>query len=274
MSHNGGMARVLLVEDEATLLDILRQAFVIKRWEVDTATSADEALARFDQATPDVVLTDKNLPGGAIVAAQAGVELVRAIRKRDPAVGIVMMTAFGTLESARDTLNLGVDEYLEKPFANLFDVVDGIGALAARVAERRRAAATPRTGDARTADALTVVVAASAERRPFIARVFATSGHRLVWVEKPDDIKPSAQSERAAVVILDGGSYPEETTCLVAELKTRARSSSCVVISQHLSLGDVRRLIELEVRALIDEPIDSERCAEQLRAAVERARRR
>jgi two-component system response regulator RegA len=108
------MGRLLLVEDEAILLDILRQAFVLKHWEVDTATTADEALARFAQTTPDVVLTDKNLPGGAIDAAQAGVELVRAIRKRDPAVGIVMMTAFGTLESARDTLNLGVDEYLEK----------------------------------------------------------------------------------------------------------------------------------------------------------------
>lgn len=263
------MGRLLLVEDDANLRDILRQAFVLKGWEVDTATTADEALARFDQATPDVVLTDKNLPGAAIVAAQAGVELVRAIRKRDPAVGIVMMTAFGTLESARDTLNLGVDEYLEKPFANLFDVVDRIGVLAARVAERRRPTATTRASDA-----LTVVVAANAERRPFIARMFAKSGHRLVWVENPDDIKPSARSERAGLVILDGGSYPEETTCLVAELKTRARSSSCVVISQHLTLGDVRRLIELEVRALIDEPIDSERCAEQLRAAVERARRR
>jgi DNA-binding NarL/FixJ family response regulator len=95
-----------------------------------------------------------------------------------------------------------------------------------------------------------------------------------VHVDKPDDIKPSAMSERAAVVILDGGSYPEEMTCLVAELKARARSAGCVVISQHLTLGDVRRLIELEVRALIDEPIESERCAEQLRYAVDRIRRR
>ena len=263
------MGRLLLVEDEAILRDILRQAFILKGWQVDTATTVDEALAQLAQETPDVVLTDKNLPGGAIVAAQAGVELVRAIRKRDSAVGIVMMTAFGTLESARDTLNLGVDEYLEKPFANLFDVVDRVGALRARVAERRRDAATPRA-----ADGMTIVVAANAERRPFIVRLFAKSEHRLVCVEKPDDIKPSATSERAALVILDGGSYPEETTCLVAELKTRARSSSCVVISQHLTLGDVRRLIELEVRTLIDEPIDSERCAEQLRAAVDRARRR
>jgi DNA-binding NtrC family response regulator len=263
------MGRLLLVEDDATLLDILRQAFVLKGWDVDTAATADEALARFGQATPDVVLTDKNLPGGAIVAAQAGVELVRAIRRRDAAVGIVMMTAYGTLESARDTLNLGVDEYLEKPFGNLFDVVDRVGALAARVAERRRAATGARAGDA-----LTIVIAANAERRPAIARVFERSGHRLVLVEKPDDIKPSALSERAAMVILDGGSYPEETTCLVAELKARVRSAGCVVISQHLTLGDVRRLIELEVRALVDEPIDSERCAEQLRTAVERVRRR
>ena len=93
-------------------------------------------------------------------------------------------------------------------------------------------------------------------------------------MEKPDDIKPSATSERAALVILDGGSYPEETTCLVAELQDARPLVELRGDSQHLTLGDVRRLIELEVRALIDEPIDSDRCAEQLRAAVERARRR
>src|SRR5438477_12163216 len=118
------LRRLLLVEDDVTLLDVLRLAFTKRGWEVHVAKSADEALASFAQAAPDVVLTDKNLPGGAIVAAQAGVELVRAIRERDPAVAIVMMTAYGTAESARDTLNLGVDEYLEKPFGNLFDVVD------------------------------------------------------------------------------------------------------------------------------------------------------
>src|SRR5439155_15822257 len=93
---------------------------------------------------------------------------------------------------------------------------------------------------------------------------------RLRTVEKPEQIKPSAKSERAEVVILDGGSYPQEITCLVAELKTRARFATCVVLSQGLTLADLRRLIELEVRALIDQPIDSEAGAEQLRHALTR----
>jgi two-component system response regulator (stage 0 sporulation protein F) len=260
------MRHLLLVEDDATLLEVLRVAFKQHGWEVTVAQSLDEGLSRFSEASFDVVLTDKNLPGGAIVAAQAGVELVRQIRQRDREVGVVLMTAYGTAESARDTLNLGVDEYLEKPFHDLFDVLDRMGRLAERAAARRLSVAPAR-------GALTVVIAASAERQRPIAEALGTS-HRLLMVENPEAIKPSAQSERADVVILDGASYPEEITCLVVGIKTRARTASCVVLSQDLPLSDVKRLIDLEVKALIDAPIDTERFAAELRSAVDRVRAR
>src|SRR5712691_3502880 len=121
--------RLLIVEDDATLAEVLRQAFAQRAFEVTVCAGADSALAAFPQARPDVVLTDKNLPGGT-PALGSGVELVRELRKLDSAVGIIMMTAYGTLESARDTLNLGVDEYLEKPFDSIFEVVDHVRALA------------------------------------------------------------------------------------------------------------------------------------------------
>jgi DNA-binding response OmpR family regulator len=261
------MARLLLVEDDVTILDVLRLAFSRRGWEVHVATTADEALAMFAQAAPDVVLTDKNLPGGSIIAAQAGVELVRAIRERDRAVGIVLMTAYGTAESARDTLNLGIDEYLEKPFGDLFALVERMGALADRVA-RRRAQPAPRKGEP-----LAVVIAAVAERAQRIAKVLAHSGAHLAFVDKTDDITSAAKGEHADVVILDGGSFPEEITCVVAGLKARARTAANIVLSQNLTLADMRRLIELEVRALIDEPLDGEACADQLRAILLRLAR-
>src|SRR5581483_2967317 len=225
--------RLLLVEDDATLLDVLHVAFSRRGWEVHSAKSGDEALALFPQAAPDVVLTDKNLPGGSIVAAQAGVELVRAIRARDRDVGIVLMTAYGTAESARDTLNLGIDEYLEKPFGNLFEVVIRMELLADRVAARRHAPAAAQK------DAQVVLIAANATRGKTIARLLAPSGCTVVFVEKPDEINASAKNVRADVVLLDGASYPEEITCLVTELKVRARSAFTMVLSQNLSLADV-----------------------------------
>ncbi len=262
------MPRILVVEDDTVLLDVLRQAFVQRGWEVVGAQSVAEALTVFGQQRPDVVLTDKNLPGGAITSAQAGVELVRQIRQRDAAVGIVMMTGYGTLESARDTLNLGIDDYLEKPFGSLADVTSRLHALADKAGARRRAAAADRRGAP-----LTIVVAANEARGPRIVRLMGDTRDRVLCVANPDDVKPSARSENADVVILDGGSYPEELTCLVVGIKTRVRTASCVVLSDHVALADVKRLIELEVRALVDAPLDGNHFAAELRAVLERLRR-
>jgi two-component system response regulator RegA len=262
------MPRLLLVEDDSMLLDVLRVAFTQRGWEVSCATSVAEAISAFSQQTPDVVLTDKNLPGGAITASQAGVELVRQLRQRDRAVGIVMMTGYGTMESARDTLNLGVDEYLEKPFASLAAVISRCAALAEKATQRRAAlAGAPRGGP------LTIVVAANPSRSPAVLQILDGTRDRVLHVSDPDEVKPSAKSENADVVILDSGSYPDEITSLVVAIKTRVRTAACVVLSQELALGDVKRLIELEVRALIDAPIGDARFPTELRSAVERLRR-
>jgi DNA-binding response OmpR family regulator len=257
------MPRVLVVEDDTVLMDVLRQAFRTGGWEVDAVAGAADALATLAAApgTYDILLTDKNLPG------MTGVELIREVRRTDGAIGIVLMTGYGSVESARDTLNLGVDEYLEKPFENIFGVLDHLRALLDKVATRRASKAGPPSGP------LTILVAAAPQRRAYIARHLQGLRDRLVYVDNPDDIKPSARSERADLVILDGGSFPEEITCLVAELKARARFAGCLVLSEHLTLSDVKRLIELEVKALIDDPPESDRFGLQLSAAVERMRR-
>jgi hypothetical protein len=64
-----------------------------------------------------------------------------------------------------------------------------------------------------------------------------------------------------------------EITCLVAEVKARVRSAACVVLSGSLTLPDVKRLIQLEVSALIDHPIHAIQFASELVATVERLRR-
>jgi DNA-binding response OmpR family regulator len=254
------MRRVLIVEDDATLLEVLRMAFAQSGWEVATAQSLAEGLACFVEERPQVVITDKNLPGGHIQGSQAGVELVRQIRQRDRDVAIVLMTAYGTAESARDTLNLGIDEYLEKPFDDVFAVV-------ARLAELADRAPRP------AASALTIIIAASPERQEAITNALGQSGDRVFGVTSPEAIRPSAKQEHADVVVLDGASFPEEITCLAVTVKTRARNAACVVLSQDLPLGDVKRLIELEVKALIEAPLESPAFARELGAALGRLRR-
>jgi CheY-like chemotaxis protein len=264
------MPRVLIVEDDGTLLEVLRAAFIHGGWQVATATSSDQALRVWVEWRPDVVLTDKNLPSGTsreakpIVHEQAGVALVREIRRHDHEVGIVLMTAYGTAESARDTLNLGIDQYLEKPFHDLFAVVERLKRLAERASSRAPAApgGLPSGG-------LTIVIAAKGERQKRIRSV-VSGADRLLFIDDPEAIRPSAKSEHADVVILDGGSFPEEITVLVVAVKTRVRAASCVVLSEGLPLSDIQRLIDLNVKALVDLPLASDRFDAELRSVLER----
>jgi two-component system response regulator (stage 0 sporulation protein F) len=256
------MRRVLIVEDDPTLLEVLRAALVQSRWEVATATSLDEALAAWASDRPDVVLTDKNLPGGKITHSEAGIELIRRIRQQDRKVGIVVMTAYGTAESARDSLNLGIDAYLEKPFDNLFAVIERL----ARLADRAHSPQGTSSGH------LTVLVGARGPRQQQIGDALS-GGDRVVYVDDSSALRDSATSHHADVVILDGASFPEEITALVVAVKTRVHGAACVVLSQDLPFADVKRLIELNVKALIDRPPGNERFAIELRAALERLRK-
>src|SRR5688500_13773549 len=84
---------------------------------VETASNAEDALVRLRREIFDLLLTDKNLPG------MSGVELIAKVRKSNDRIAIVMMTAYATAQSVKDTMHLGIDAYLEKPFTDLFGVV-------------------------------------------------------------------------------------------------------------------------------------------------------
>lgn len=253
--------RILLVDDEAVVLEVLEAAFSKRGWQVDRAQSVEQALARFADGKPEVVLTDKNLPGAT------GVDLVARLRETDVTVGLVVMTAYGSVESATDTLNLGVDEYLEKPFLDLFAVVDAMAALRERVLDRRSGFALE------IVVTMTLVLASTGERAGRIERLLAAGGDRVLVVGRPAELAARTRESRADAVIVDARAFPQYANGLVAELRTHARAAHCLVLSEELSLADVMRLIKLEVKALVEDPLDAPTFAPKLSAAVERLRR-
>ncbi len=102
--------RVLLVEDDEIFLRPLRRSLEVGGYEVVAVSSGEEAIDVLKADDPDVVLTDKRLPG------MDGVELVRRLKVEHPDLAIVMMTAYATIESAVETMRLGAADYLVKPF--------------------------------------------------------------------------------------------------------------------------------------------------------------
>ncbi len=102
--------RLLLVEDDEVFLRPLQRTLELEGYEVVPAPSAEAALEALKSEDVDLMLTDKRLPG------LDGVELVRRVKADHPDLAVVVMTAYGTIESAVEAMRLGAEDYLVKPF--------------------------------------------------------------------------------------------------------------------------------------------------------------
>jgi DNA-binding NtrC family response regulator len=105
------LPRVLFVDDEDSIRFALRDYFAAKGYDVDAACNVDEADALLAQQVFEVVIIDLRL--GPDKQA-LGLELVSRVRERHPMTAVVLFTAHGTPEIARETRRLGAT-FLEKP---------------------------------------------------------------------------------------------------------------------------------------------------------------
>jgi DNA-binding NtrC family response regulator len=103
-------ARVVVVDDEIEMSRLLAEALSKHGHEATALTSADEAFARVMSGDADIVVTDLRMRG------MNGVELCERIVANRPDVPVIVMTAFGTLETAISTIRAGAFDFLTKPF--------------------------------------------------------------------------------------------------------------------------------------------------------------
>jgi len=104
-------ARVLIVDDEKDLLDLLELALARMGLEVGRATNVHEALRQLDSKTYNLCLTDMRLPDGE------GLEVVRHVAAHHAHVPVAVITAHGNMENAITVLKAGAFDYLSKPVA-------------------------------------------------------------------------------------------------------------------------------------------------------------
>ncbi len=100
---------ILIVEDRAALCRLMRRALEQEGYQVSAAETAAEGLRRLAEQRFDLVLTDLKLGDGS------GIEVLRASRKHQPEVPVVLLTAFGTVQTAVEAMKLGAADFLEKP---------------------------------------------------------------------------------------------------------------------------------------------------------------
>ncbi len=102
--------RILVVDDEPFVCDAVRMMLTFDGHHVDTASSGQEALARYDQEKYDLVITDYAMP------AMKGDELAAAIKSRTPGQPVVLITAYAEMLKASNQPLGAVDFIISKPF--------------------------------------------------------------------------------------------------------------------------------------------------------------
>lgn len=107
---------LLIVDDEPVILQILRAVFEDQPYRVTTVGSGADARAVIQDQGCDILVTDKNLPD------IGGLDLLRLAKERDPSTEVIVVTGYGSLETAIAAMELGAYDYVLKPLNNIFDI--------------------------------------------------------------------------------------------------------------------------------------------------------
>jgi two-component system, OmpR family, response regulator len=139
---DGSPVRALVVDDEASLGDLLRMALRYEGWEVRTAADGQEALAQARTFSPDVIVLDVMLPD------LDGLQVLQRLRAAGSDVPVLFLTAKDAVDDRVAGLTAGGDDYVTKPFA-LDEVIARLRGLLRRSARIVSAAIDPevRVGD-------------------------------------------------------------------------------------------------------------------------------
>ena len=104
------MGNILVVDDEIDVVRLLQNFLTSKGYEVDTALNGAEALAKVKKKKPDIVVLDIMMPG------IGGIDTLKEIKKIDPRIAVIMVTAVVDEELANRAVKLGAFDYITKPF--------------------------------------------------------------------------------------------------------------------------------------------------------------
>ncbi len=118
------MATILIVDDDPSVLFVLKELLEERGHVTETATSGNDALGKLDGV--DIVLTDLQMP------AMSGMELLRMVRERDASYATILLTAHGSEKDAVNAMKSGAYDYLTKPFD-----IDEVALVVERALESR-----------------------------------------------------------------------------------------------------------------------------------------
>jgi len=104
------MANILIVDDEQSYRQLLSLVFEGDGHKIRTAMNGRQAIELLEESPADVIISDVKMPD------MDGIEMLRTVRETLPDLGVILMTAFASVETAREAFKLGADDFIQKPF--------------------------------------------------------------------------------------------------------------------------------------------------------------
>ena len=108
--NSGAPRRMLVVDDRENMRDLMETAFTERGFEVATATCGEEAIDLLANQPFEVVITDLSMPG------KNGIEVLKAAKANAPDTEVLIVTAYGTIDTAVEAMRLGACDFITKPF--------------------------------------------------------------------------------------------------------------------------------------------------------------
>jgi two-component system, NtrC family, response regulator AtoC len=171
-------AHILIADDDEVSCQLFAETLESEGFQVEQTTSGEAALSRLREDTPDLLIIDVRMPG------TSGLEVTRIVHEKYPSLPVIVMTAFGSIETAVEAIHEGAFDFISKPM-NLAELKKTVSrALAQRALQRR--AETNNGGDEENPQQLGKIIGKSPamlEVYKTVARVAPTKSTALILGE-------------------------------------------------------------------------------------------
>jgi two-component system response regulator HydG len=133
---------ILVVDDSEETVELIRRNLESAGYSIYTASNVQTAIRNLESRTFDLVITDLKMPDGS------GLEIVRHASENYKNLGILVITGFPSIQGAVESIRIGAEEYLVKPFTDreLFDSVDRVLSRQPKKKAKQLSAAVPDFG--------------------------------------------------------------------------------------------------------------------------------
>ncbi len=252
------MTKILLVDDEPALLDV-GKLFIERSGDISVDTAADgaEALEKLSSHYYDCIVSDYDMPG------MNGIDLLKAVRERDPGIPFIVFTGKGREEVVIDAINHGADFYLQKGGAP--------GAQFAELTHKIRQGIRRRITEKRNAHLMSVLhairdvhhlIASERDAESLMRKVaqllVEARGYRHVWILLLDGEGRTKTAVEAGIgdkfrnfaAMLDRGEFPPcvrdvtDTRCVVTVTDSATACRGCPLMHEHHAISTMATPIE------------------------------